>query len=881
MRKHLLILLISVFTTCAAFAQKSGNLVTGRLLDAQTKEPLIGATVVVKGTTKATSVSLDGTFKISAPSDGTTTLVFSYIGYVPKEITVTSKALGVITLDPTSASIKEVVVTASTSLAIDRQTPIAASSVGAQYIEEKGAGAEFPELLKSTPGVTVSRSGGGFGDSRVAIRGFNSNNIALLINGIPVNDVEAGKLFWNDWAGLADVTTSMQVQRGLGAAKIAVPSLGGTIDISTRSTEREAGGTIAQSIGSYGALKTTLSYATGLTDKGWAASFLLSKSTGDGNAEGLYYTGYSYFANISKIIGKSQTLSFNIMGAAQSHGQRYTYQTINTYRAAPQGIRYNSDYGYLNGQILSGEQNYYNKPLASINHNWKINDISSLSTVLYGSAGVGAARYVAAAPGSGANVGLNPGASNAIPRTGDIYSPIDFDQIVKNNRTIADGSTATYFNDAANNHRQFGLLSSYKRKIGEYLNLLAGIDLRTYNGDKFYRVNNLLGGSYYVDNTDINNPNRHAVVGDYINNHYRYLINSEGAYLQTEYVKNDLSAFITIAGNNTSNKRIDYFDYLNTDPNRETKWVNFLGYQAKGGANYNIDSHSNIFANIGYIERPPYVASIFLNKKNDLNPNAVNEKLMSYELGYGFRSSMFSANVNLYRSTYKDRAKSFSAVANQDGSIPTYNVTGINELHQGIEIDAKFRPVKDVTLSGMLSLGDYHYTSNTGAAQVTSDKPNSPVTNVPALILKGLPIGDFGGSAASNAQTTAALGLDVNVLPQVKIGGNYNYYARFFASYDPSKMVVGTTTNPFDPTIFKPYQMPNYSTIDLNIVFRFKLAGMDASFIGNVYNVLNTNYLTEGYEASPSNGSDVTRLNALGVNYGNGRLYMTTLKVKF
>lgn len=875
MRKLLLLLFISLFTAAAAFAQ---NVVTGKLLDAQTKEPLIGATVTIKGTTNGTSASLDGSFKITAPSGST--LVISYIGYVTKEVTANTSKLGEILIDPVSASIQEVVVNASSTLAIDRQTPIAVSSVGAQYIEEKGAGAEFPELLKSTPGVTVSRSGGGYGDSRIAIRGFNSNNIALLINGIPVNDVEAGKLFWNDWAGLADVTTSMQVQRGLGAAKIAVPSLGGTINISTRSTEREEGGTVSQSIGSYNALKTSVSYATGLTPKGWASSFLLSRSTGDGNAEGLYYTGYSYFFNLSKLIGKSQTISFNFMGASQIHGQRYTYQTINAYRAAPQGIRYNSDYGYLDGQLLSAEQNFYNKPLASLNHNWVIDETSSLSTVAYWSSGVGAARYL-----SGGAVGLTQGTTNnPIPRTGDIYSPIDFNQIVKNNRANADGSSTTYFNEAANNHRQAGLLSSYKKKIGDNLNLLAGIDLRTYNGDKFYRLNSLLGGSYLVDKTDLNNPNRNAVVGDYLNNHYRYLINSYGAYITSEYVKDNLSAFITIAGNNTGNKRIDYFSYLNSDPNRESKVVNFFGYQAKGGANYNIDGQNNVFANIGYIERPPYVASIFLNRKNDLNPNAVNEKLMSYELGYGFRSSQFSANVNLYRSTYKDRAKNFSAAANQDGSIPTYNVTGINELHQGVEIDAKYRPISDVTISGMLSVGDYHYISNTGAAQITSDAPGAKVVNVPALILKNLPIGDFGGSAASNAQTTAALGLDVKVLPTVKIGANANYFGRFFASYDPSKMVTTdatATTQAFDPTVYSPVQLPNYSTIDLNIVYKFKFAGLDASFIGNVYNVLNTAYLTEGYESAPSNGSDVSRLNALGVNYGNGRLYMTTLKVKF
>lgn len=870
MRKLLLILFIGLFTSGAVLAQ-DGMVVTGKLLDAQTKEPLIGATVGVKGTTNATSASLTGTFKLNAPSGST--LVITYIGYVTKEMSVTGSDLGTIFLDPVSGALSEVVVSANQSLAIDRQTPIAVSTVGAKFIEEKGAGAEFPELLKSTPGVTVSRAGGGYGDSRIAIRGFNSNNLALLINGLPVQDPEAGKIYWNDWAGLADVTTSMQVQRGLSASRVAVPSLGGTINISTRSLETQQGGTISQMIGSYGAQKTSFSYATGLTPSGWAASFLLSKSQGQGNAEGLYYTGYSYFANISKVLSKNQTLSLNFMGAQQSHGQRYSYQTINTYRNAPQGEqRFNSDWGVLYGKTYSGEINRYNKPLLSLNYDWKINETTSLSTVAYGSYGTGAAVYL-----TGAQAGLVPTPTNPMgtaPRIGDFYSPIDFDAIVSTNKARPDGSTATYINQAQNNHYQYGLISTFKKTVKD-INFLAGVDLRGYHRDNFYELNNLLGGSYWVDNYDKNNPNRHTVVGDKINQNYNYDIFSEGVFGQAEYVKNDWSAFVTVGGNNTSNRKTDFFDYLSTDPKRKTPWVNFIGFQVKGGANYNIDAHSNVFANIGTVEKPPLVATIFPNAKTtDVNQTKTLEKLFSYELGYGYKSSMFTANVNLYRSQYNDRSKTIAGVKNQDGSIPYGNVNGINELHQGIEVDAKFRPVKTVTFSGMVSIGDYKYTSNSGTVVVGSDASSS-VTTYKSLPLKGLIIGDFGGTAASNAQTSMAGGIDIDVLPKVRIGGNINYYTRFFASYDMS------TLNNLSGQ-YVPVQLPSYSTIDLNIVYRFKFAGLDASFIGNVYNLLNTKYLAEAVDQSPSTSTDRTaRLNGLGVNYGVGRLLTTTLKINF
>ena len=78
---------------------------------------------------------------------------------------------------------------------------------------------EFPEVLKSTPGVYVTKDGGGYGDAQTRVRGFDSENVAMMINGVPMNGMENQKVYWSNWAGLADVTSSMQVQRGLGASK--------------------------------------------------------------------------------------------------------------------------------------------------------------------------------------------------------------------------------------------------------------------------------------------------------------------------------------------------------------------------------------------------------------------------------------------------------------------------------------------------------------------------------------------------------------------------------------------------------------------------------------------------------------------------------------
>jgi len=128
------------------------------------------------------------------------------------------------------------------SYATDRKTPVAVSTVSAKILNETyGGSAELPEVLKVTPGVYSTKTGGGVGDARINIRGFDQRNVAVTINGIPVNDMENGWVYWSNWAGLGDAVSTIQVQRGLGASKLAINSVGGTMNIITKTTDGKAG----------------------------------------------------------------------------------------------------------------------------------------------------------------------------------------------------------------------------------------------------------------------------------------------------------------------------------------------------------------------------------------------------------------------------------------------------------------------------------------------------------------------------------------------------------------------------------------------------------------------------------------------------------------
>ncbi|MDG1037820.1 MAG: carboxypeptidase-like regulatory domain-containing protein, partial [Polaribacter sp.] len=254
--------------------------ITGVIVD-ETNQSLPGASVVVKGTTNGTSTDFDGKFTLQAETSSGTVVV-SFIGYKSKEVSFSSSKanLGSIQLQEDSV-LDEIVITA-TSFAIDRKTPVAVSTVKAADIEAKLGTQEFPEILKSTPGVYATKTGGGYGDSRINLRGFSSANVAVMINGVPVNDMENGAVYWSNWAGLSDVTSAMQVQRGLGASKVAVPSIGGTINIISKSSDAEQGGNVNMSTGNNGYQKYGMTLSTGLMDNGLAVTASAAKISGDG-----------------------------------------------------------------------------------------------------------------------------------------------------------------------------------------------------------------------------------------------------------------------------------------------------------------------------------------------------------------------------------------------------------------------------------------------------------------------------------------------------------------------------------------------------------------------------------------------------------------------
>jgi len=840
--------LLAIFSLFSIATYAQGT-IKGVVVDDETNEALIGASVVLEGTTIGTVTDIDGTFSLSVKTSDLKILV-SFIGYTTQTVSATvsngqTKDLGTIKLKSDAVGINEVMVLAS--VAINRETPVAVSNIPAELIRTKLGTQEFPEILKSTPGVYATKSGGGFGDGRVNLRGFESENVAVMINGIPVNDMENGWVYWSNWAGLSDVTRTMQVQRGLGASKVAVPSIGGTINVITQTTDTEQGGDFFTGFGNDGYKKIGATLSTGLMDNGFAVTGSFSKTSGNGYVDGTEFDGFNYFINISKKIGENQSISLSSFGAKQVHGQRQNKSLISTYRNAESDYRFNPDWGIKNGKVTHVEDNFYFKPLTSLNHYWTITPNTTLSTSLYASWGTG---------GGGGRGGEN---SLFDVRLGGSDQPMDLDNIVDVNRASGANGAVSWLRASHNDHSWYGAISSLNTNINDNLSFVGGIDLRTYTGHHYYEVTDLMGADYIYNDDDINDPNRALKVGDKYNYYDDGIVGWEGLFGQLEYSNDVLSGFVSASVSNTSYKRKDYFLYLDSDPLQESDKYNFLGYMVKGGANYNLNEHHNVFANIGYFEKAAGFDAVFLNYNNeDVNEDAENQKIFSVELGYGFMTKNFKADVNIYRTAWNDRTFT-KFYTGTNGTAIYLNMLGVNALHQGVEVDAKWDLTNKLKLTGMLSVGDWRWADNVKDVQVY-DEDQNPIGSPINLYIKDMKVSDA-------AQTTGFLGLEYQLLSKSYISIDYFYFADYYADFAPENVTDEGTP--------QPWKVPAYGLFDVGLRHGFKIGDFNATLIGNLNNVFDTKYI-----ADATNGSGNNAETAL-VWYGFGRTFSASLKIDF
>ena len=862
-----LLLFIFLLGGLTAFSQGT---VTGTLIDSDTGDTLPSANVVETGTSNGTISDMDGKFSLNVSSNqGTITI--SFVGYSTRmaNYTLTDGAadLGSISIDLDADALSEVVVIGKgvVDLAGGRNTPVAVTTILAEEIQRKASGnVEITEALKNAPSTHVSGESG-FGDSQFYLRGFDQTNIAIMLNGQPVNGMEDGRVYWSNWAGISDIANAIQVQRGLGASKLAISSVGGTTNIVMKAADRKAGGFARFIGGNDSYAKGTFAYNTGMNDKGWAFSALVDYWQAHRKwSKGTYGQGQNYFFAVGYKPNETHSFNFLITGAPQLHGQKWS-QSKESIAEDPkfnQHWGFDEETGVNGGSITSERQNYYHKPVINLNWDWTMSDKTDLSTVAYASWGRGG--------GTG-----NLGSSSARFRTED--GQIDYAAIRDNNAIVGVGGDyggefgSGYIRRASvNNHQWFGLVTNLSHDLNENFSVNVGADARMYTGDHFRQVVDLYGlsgwddGLGVISNTYDATPwaslSNFADEEDRIGYDYSETIGYIGGFGQIEYATDNFSIFVQGAYSSQSYERegryADDEDGLGTSAQ-----VSKDGYNIKGGTSYTIAENHKIFVNAGFYSRQPYLDNIFKNVRNSnelySNPEVDNEEITSFEAGYHYKANRVKANFNAYVTDWDNRTiANFDVLDGPDGLPDTdddieANVLqrGVRQFHSGAEFDVSYRATDWLSLMAYISGGSWYYK---GESSVTTfnDATGELISEEDGVNRDGVKV--------SNApQLTMGLGGLIKIVKGLSVDANINYRERHYEFTDQE-----TSANDY---VAK--RLGAYAITDAGLTYNFDLGSNMLTFRANVYNV---------FDAVKLSNTD-----AFGYYTTNGRTFNGSLKYSF
>ena len=916
MRKYFFILLTLIYV----FDLKAQTNLRGKISDASSGEPLIGATIIY-GKGMGTATDYDGNYSFSIPL-GERKIEVSYVGYkaISKIILVTGK-IQIQDFKLKTTLLNEVQVVAD--IAIDRETPVAFSTIPMKKISEELASQDIPMILNSTPGVYATQTGGGDGDARITIRGFNQRNVAVMIDGIPVNDMENGWVYWSNWFGLDAVTSNIQIQRGLGASKIAIPSVGGTMNILTKGTGNKQGGTIKQSIGSFGKLRTSLGYNSGKLNNGWGYTLASSYKNGNGYVDETWSEGFFYYAKVQKELG-NHILSFSAMGAPQKHGQRAYKSDIATYdttfarslgdssdfsnRIVNRGTRYNKYWGNLdrwtlnangdtihNKEVLNTRTNYYHKPQFSFRDFWTLNDNFYISNIFYASFGNGGGTRTE-------NIGEVDGQVDLQTTYNANVGAGPFGPIIDSEFSDTEYKTGSYLKSSVNNHFWYGGLSTLNYILNDEISISGGLDLRYYKGQHYSEVYDLLGGDYTISTDNQNQLSSVKRVGDKIDYNNDGIVKWSGIFSQVEYSNGILSAFLNVSGSKSAYKRIDYFrkkDLILSDTIIEealgntdtliyngnnytinsseaqfaaTDWKWIRGYTIKTGANLNLDEYNNVFFNTGYISKAPRFSNVFTNN-NTLQEYIRNENVKAIEGGYSFRSSFFSSNLNAYYTIWENKPANISKTI---GGIRYSDVVPMNALHRGIELDCSYKINKKIGVEGLLSLGDWTWTSG-GEAIILDNSNNPPSYELGSTDFDTLVYNANGVHVGDAAQTQYGLSLRYEPTFNSYIKFRGTYFSDYYSDFDASTLNGENSGR-------ESWVIPSYQLIDMHCGYKFKLSKKHKLDIKlSVLNLLNKIYISDannndGYATNPSYDFDAK---SASVFFGLGRRMSLSARIRF
>jgi len=909
-----IVLFLLCFTTIY-----SQNIIKGIVVDTNSENPLSNVFVRVKNTIVTTKTTANGVFQIKDLSNGSYVLEIKFNGFetqnFPVELFGKTLDLGLIMLykDITEEQDLSIITITDDELSNDAS---AADNISG--------------LLQASKDIFLRTAAFEFSSSFFRIKGLDSGNGKVLINGIEMNKTYDGRAQWSNWGGLNDVLRNQEFSNGLAPSNFTFGGVLGSTNMNTRASQQRPGTRISYSSSnrSY-EHRVMATHTKGLSKNGWAMTFSASRRAGnEGFNDGTSYNAYAFFTSIEKKINEYHSINFTGIFTPNRRGK----SSPNTQEVFDlKGIEYNEYWGNSNGKKLNSRIKKVVEPILMLSHYWDVSEKTRLQTnASYQFGEIGNSRL-------DFNGGSNPSPSyyQKLPsyflRYNDLSSAytaqenfvndgqLDWNRIFDANTTNAsvDVNNAYVLYEDRNDDKQFTINTIYNSDINTNISVNGKLEYKSLRSENFAEVLDLLGGSGYLDinnfadtevqmQNDVLNPNRVVGVGD----KFRYNFNLSSAlinaFAQAQFKYNKIDFYAAANISQITNQREGLYQngrFENSSLGKSEK-LNFTNYGAKMGATYKINGRNLIDANVGYVTQAPTIRNSFSNSRenNNIVDNLQSEKVFSSDVSYIRRSPIITSRVTGYYTAIKDATEISFYFADGVGGDNTAFVqeilSGIAKKQLGLELGLEAQVTPTIKLKGAASIGRFTYANNPDL-YLTSDVTNEGIFDENGRSgnytsnLKNYKI-------AAGPHTAYSVGFEYRDPNYWWIGATTNFFSNTFVDIAPLtrssnfyRDADGLTFPNYDVDVARELlqqeKFNSYKVVNLVGGKSWKIAGYYISAFATVNNLLNTEYKSGGFEQGRNaNYNELRADKALDKPvfgnkywYGRGTTYFMNVNISF
>ena len=906
------------FSAISGFAQQTT--VQGVVKDSQTLEPMPEVMVEIEGSILSTMTNQQGEFSFSADvPDGNQTLILTKTNYLNMyyPIVITSGEL---------VNIGELF------LELDNENDeLFTITLSDDELNDDTSGADnISGLLSASQDIFQRAAAFEFSPSFFRLRGLNTDNGTVLMNGIEMNKIFDGRPQWSNWGGMNDVLRSQELSNGLAPSPYNFGGLLGSTNINLRASNYRSGGRITYSSSNRSYTNRLMAtYASGMLDGGWAYAFTLGRRWGDeGFQDGTFYDANSFFVSVEKRLNDKHSL--NLVGFYTPN--RRGKSSPNTQEVFDlKGITYNEYWGWHDGEKRNSRIRRIAEPVIMLNHYWDISDKTSVNTNVayqFGELGNSRLDYAGGANPSPAYYQGLPSyflADDDGPDFSGAYiaqqsfqngGQVDWDRIYDSNLTNnINGDYAAYvlYEDRSDD-KQFTANTILESSLNDNLTLNAAINYKRLKSRNFAEIIDMLGsntGYLNVDSFDqvqfdLQNPDLVVGEGDIFRYNYNIEANVLSGFAQAQFKYNKVDFFLAGSYTATEYQREGLYQtetYANNSFGKGRK-LSFGGIGTKGGFTYKFSGKHIFNINAGYITKAPSIRNTYTNSRENhaivgdiTGIDITEEKITSFDVNYIFRSSSVKARLTGYYTQMQDAneisfyfADGISGV-DQGTAFVQEILQGIDKSHMGIEFGMEAQVTPTIKLTGVASIGQFTYDNNPNLVLTSSD------------FVEGLNFGESNLKdyrIAAGPQQAASIGFEYRDPNYWWFGTTANFFSNTYIDVSPLTRTQnfyldtdGLPFNNYEPELarelLRQERFDDYMVINAIGGKSWKIGDKYISLFVSLNNIFDQKFKSGGFEQGRSanyqslqeDSQNPKRVFGPKYWYGRGPTYFLNLNYRF